>query len=174
MDRNNKVNKNSKNSGKNSNKSTKNNSKKVMGIKLDVTNILLIVVILLVIYFVFFDNNKMSFPKLHGHRHKKEGFKNSENNVAVNGKTTLVLFHADWCGYCKRFMPTWNKAKSELQNNNVVLRDFEADENPDIMEENNVSGYPTLKLFKPNGKVVNYEGDRSLSNLGDFINNNSK
>ena len=71
-------------------------------------------------------------------------------------------------GYCKRFMPTWNKAKSELQNNNVVLRDFEADENPDIMEENNVSGYPTLKLFKPNGEVVSYEGDRSLSNLADL------
>ena len=172
MDRNNKANNKAKNNSKNSNKSSaKKSVPSVMGVKLDITNILLLVVVGLVIYFVFFDKNKMKFPKLHGHRHKKEGF-NNHGNVAVSGKSTLVLFHAEWCGYCKRFMPTWKEAKSTLQNNNVVLKDYEADENADIMKANNVSGYPTLKLFKADGEVVNYEGDRSLGDLQRFINEN--
>ena len=178
MDRNNKNSKNNakaKNSGKNSNKSSSRRSTpKVMGFKLDITNVLLLVVVGLVIYFVFFDKNKIKFPRrLKGHSHKKEAF-NNQGDVAVAGKTTLVLFHAEWCGYCKRFMPTWKKAKSTLQNNNVVLKDFEADDNADIMKANNVNGYPTLKLFKSDGEVVNYEGDRSLEDLQEFINENKK
>ena len=41
---------------------------------------------------------------------------------------------------------------------------FEADADKEVMEENGVSSYPTLKLFKKSGEVVEYEGDRSKHN----------
>jgi hypothetical protein len=99
MDRNNKNSKNSKNSkpanNAKNNKSTSKRQSKPMKMNLDATNILLGVVIILVLYFVFFDkNHKLS---LYNHRHKKEAF-NNKNGVADDGKTTLVLFHAEWCG----------------------------------------------------------------------------
>ena len=172
MDRNSKSNSSSRNNTKKSvRKSVRRNNSKFVGIEMNLTNILLFIVVCLVIYFVFFENNKMTFPRLGGHRHKNEGFNNS-NKIAVAGKSTLVLFHAEWCGYCKRFMPTWKDAKSKLQNDDVVLKEFEADEDSEVMKANNVSGYPTLKLFKSNGEVVNYEGDRTLKDLEKFIKKN--
>ena len=33
----------------------------------------------------------------------------------IEGKKALVLFHADWCGHCKNFMPEWDKISSEVE-----------------------------------------------------------
>lgn len=165
---------NNANNKKASSKSTRNNSnvvnKVVKNVKnMDMTSILLVVIIVLVIYLVFFDD-KMP-PRLYKHNHHKqennEGFNN--NSLGESGKCVLVLFHAKWCGYCKKFMPTWEKAKSSLQSDDVVLKEFEADEDSDVMTENNVKSYPTLKLIKKDGGVVEYEGERSMESLESFL-----
>ena len=141
-------NSNNKKSSSNSNRNNNIVTKITKSVKkMDTTTILLLVVVVIVIYLVFFDGKKMNI-RLFNHRHQQgnEGFNN--NSLAEKGKTVLVLFHAEWCGYCKKFMPTWNKAKSSLQSSDVVLKDYEADTDKEVMKENNVSSYPTLKLFK--------------------------
>lgn len=140
--------------------------------KMDTTSMILIVVVLILLYLVFFDGKKHKV-QLYNHRHQRnrEGF-NNNNSLTEEDKCVLVLFHAEWCGHCKNFMPTWNEAKTSLQSSDVVLKDFEADTNKEVMKENQVSSFPTLKLFKKNGEVVEYEGERTLEALGEFIEKN--
>ena len=164
---------NNANNKKSSSNSTRKNNNVVNKViknvkKMDMTTMLLLVVVVIVLYLVFFDGK---IPKLFNHRHQRrnEGFNNS---LTQADKCVLVLFHADWCGYCKKFMPTWNKAQSTLQSSDVVLKDFEADADKEVMKENGVSSYPTLKMFKKNGEVIEYEGDRSLEDLDRFIKEN--
>ena len=141
--------------------------------KMNITSMLLIVVVLIQLYLVFFDGKKHKV-QLFNHRHQRnrEGFNNNNNSLTEEDKCVLVLFHADWCGHCKNFMPTWNKAKTSLQSSDVVLKDFEAETNKEVMKENEVSSFPTLKFFKKNGEIVEYEGDRTLEALEEFIEKN--
>ena len=46
----------------------------------------------------------------------KEGFESNAEELeqTISGKKALVLFHADWCGHCKKFMPEWNKISNEV------------------------------------------------------------
>lgn len=140
--------------------------------KMNITSMLLIVVVLILLYLVFFDCKKHKV-QLFNHRHQRnrEGF-NNNNSLTEEDKCVLVLFHADWCGHCKNFMPIWNKAKTSLQSSDVVLKDFEAETNKEVMKENEVSSFPTLKFFKKNGEIVEYEGDRTLEALEEFIEKN--
>ena len=51
----------------------------------------------------------------------------------------------------------------------MVIAELDADMYRELASEYDVHGYPTLKLFQ-SGAVVAYEGDRSLENLVEFVN----
>lgn len=94
-------------------------------------------------------------------------------------EVTLALFHAEWCGYCKRFMPTWEETVSQLNNtktNNgkkIKCVAVEADKDKDVMKEYNVGGYPTIMVLRPNKTPVTFEDDRTLEKLAAFVNENA-
>ena len=87
-----------------------------------------------------------------------------------NDSPVVVLFHAEWCGHCKKLMPVWNELKGVYGSN---LLDFEESSMPDIIKNHNVNGFPTIKYLptginNPNG-AIDYEGDRSYESLKEFI-----
>ena len=49
------------------------------------------------------------------------------------------------CGHCKTMMPEWNKLKSQYKGN-IKLEDYE-NINPQIMKDNGVEGYPTIRYY---------------------------
>jgi thiol-disulfide isomerase/thioredoxin len=72
--------------------------------------------------------------------------------IPVGGKKTVALFHANWCGYCKKFMPHFESAMAELNGNsdmNLVLVDH--DQNEGLSKKYDVSGFPTVVLISPDG-----------------------
>lgn len=94
-----------------------------------------------------------------------------------DSKVKVTLYYAQWCGHCKRFLPEWNKLKALLasQNNkindyDVVLADYEESANPDIMNKENIQGYPTIKI-EFNNKKTDYEGERTTDKLVEHIKN---
>lgn len=75
-----------------------------------------------------------------------------------SGKPTIVLFYADWCGYCKRFAPIFNdivKTRKFKSNLSVAFVNGTLPENAKYMAEYKIEGFPTVYMvnFKENEKV---------------------
>ena len=72
----------------------------------------------------------------------------NERNFNENIKTGLKLieFYAPWCGYCQKQSNVIN----ELSENNIWIGLVNADENPNLVKEYKISGFPTFLLFKNN------------------------
>ena len=103
-----------------------------------------------------------------------EGFENDNNKLKViQGTCKIVLFHATWCGYCKKFMPHWDQFKkingSTLNGKKIELVEVESSEK-ELINENDIQGYPTVKGMRDDGSVVVFEGDRTLEGLKEFAN----
>ena len=68
------------------------------------------------------------------------------------GKPVAVLFYADWCGFCKRFAPTFaelQKDKDLKKKYNFVYVNSEDPESRKYMQQYKVTGFPTLYLVNP-------------------------
>ena len=110
----------------------------------------------------------------------KEGFESTpdEFEQSISGKKALVLFHAEWCGHCKKLMPEWDKASEEvksMENENVMLVKVECgnpkkdETHADVMNKYNIKGYPTIISFDESGQHSEYNGERSKSGMLSFL-----
>ena len=102
------------------------------------------------------------FTHIDSREYMLEGFDGDSNN-----DTKLILIYADWCGYCKKMKPEWDKLKSEFGENRCI--DIESES---ITEEHRklykFEGYPSLFKDK-NGDISPYEGDRTYSALREAL-----
>uniref|UniRef100_H2YZQ8 Thioredoxin domain-containing protein n=1 Tax=Ciona savignyi TaxID=51511 RepID=H2YZQ8_CIOSA len=96
-------------------------------------------------------------------------------HVAVD--VTFVMFYAPWCGHCKRLAPTWEELASadfsEL-GAPVKIAKIDCTAHNHICQTFEVTGYPSLLLFKDGDKVAKYRGNRSKDDLKSFILQNAK
>ena len=65
-------------------------------------------------------------------------------------------------------MPEWNKLKSQYKGN-IKLEDYESTANPQIMKDNGVKGYPTIRYYN-NGTKEEYSGGRTAEEFIKFLN----
>lgn len=88
----------------------------------------------------------------------------------------ILLFHADWCGHCQKFMPTWtnmiNDKKATKNINFVSYRDDEIDGLPENITQmygkNFIEGYPTIRI-NIRDDSYNYMGQREPREIYKFI-----
>lgn len=66
---------------------------------------------------------------------------------------TLIDFWAEWCGPCKMITPMINELAAEFDGKATIGK-VNADENQDLLAQQNVSSLPSLLVFK-NGEEVN-------------------
>ena len=112
-----------------------------------------------------------------------EGFSNlgyGPANLTPNSdEVTLALFHAEWCGYCKKFMPTWEETVAQLNNTTtkngkkIKCVSVEADKNEAVVRKFNVNGYPTIMVLRNNKEPVTFDDERTTKNLASFVENNA-
>ena len=62
-------------------------------------------------------------------------------------KLLLVDFFAEWCGPCKVQAPILKQAKDALGEKVRIIK-IDVDKNPQVAQQFNVQGVPTLILFK--------------------------
>ena len=111
------------------------------------------------------DTNKLTGQNnmqtnMHGGKNKYEDYKK---------KPILMLFHADWCGHCHHFMPTFEKLRHEYVNKDLLNVVKISDKNKELVSEYQIGGYPTIKLF--DGKQFHeYNGGRDINNIRDYVN----
>lgn len=102
--------------------------------------------------------------------------------MSINIKTTL--YHANWCGHCKTFMPEWKSLAADMdgkkiKHNNVIFSHaaFEESALRDSKEDATVNGepvrgYPTIKIsIEKNGatKEFEYNGKRRKDEIASYL-----
>ena len=72
-------------------------------------------------------------------------------NRAMKSKNPFIaLFFADWCGYCVRFMPKYQKIADKYKSDyNFVMINVDDPDNKEIIEEYIPSGFPSLFIIDP-------------------------
>ena len=72
---------------------------------------------------------------------------NFDSEVVNFGGITVVDFFADWCGPCRKMGPILEEVEQELSSN-VKFAKINTDNNIEIAKRYQVSGLPTLMVFK--------------------------
>ncbi|KAK9478506.1 thioredoxin-like protein [Lipomyces japonicus] len=98
--------------------------------------------------------------------------------VLDDDKDVLIEFYATWCGHCKNLAPKYDELGSIVWNDadlksKITIAKVDAPNN-DVPDD--VRGFPTIKLYPAGDKEnpVDYEGDRTVQSLSDFVNKYGK
>ena len=95
-------------------------------------------------------------------------------DVAAPSVPTFTMFHATWCGHCKRAAPAFEEWKNggdlTVGDQKVKLEMIDADSGSPKMKAFNVAGYPTFCLQTPDGTITEYKGKREVAGYLEFLN----
>ena len=96
--------------------------------------------------------------------------KSELDKYILNNKYVISIFHADWCGHCKRFLPVFNEAsKYKIISNNWKLLKIPCTKYPSICNAFSIEGYPTIKIYKDSQEMKGISPPRDLENFLEFL-----
>lgn len=93
---------------------------------------------------------------------------NWESEVLKHDGLVLVDFWADWCGPCKMIAPIIDQVSIEMEN--VKVCKLNVDENQATAYKYQISGIPTMIVFKGGKAVDQVVGFTSKDRLKDALN----
>ena len=91
-------------------------------------------------------------------------------NYIKNYNNIISLFHVDWCGHCKQFLPILDQASSyKILNKKWIFLKINCSKYPHICTNLNIQRYPTIKIYRQK-ELVYTEPPRELIPLIELLN----
>lgn len=88
----------------------------------------------------------------------------------------MILFKAEWCGYCKQFMPVFTELSKNYRGD-VIFAVIDIDANKELLMTINsflygykVQGFPTVVMYNNGYYEETYQGPRTINNLVNYLN----
>ncbi|KAK5108624.1 hypothetical protein LTR62_008115 [Meristemomyces frigidus] len=81
----------------------------------------------------------------------------------------LAEFFAPWCGHCKALAPEYEEAATELKSKSIALAKIDCTVEEELCKTQDVSGYPTLKIFRGASNVQPYGGPRKAQAIVSYM-----
>jgi thiol-disulfide isomerase/thioredoxin len=92
-----------------------------------------------------------------------------------NGCVTFAMFYAEWCPHCQTAKPEIQKLEdllnaknSEINNIKVKVERINCEDEKELANKYNITGYPTFKLLTNNG-VHEYEGGNQSNQFLEYL-----
>ncbi|RDW74738.1 protein disulfide isomerase PDI1 [Aspergillus mulundensis] len=95
--------------------------------------------------------------------------KETFNDFLAENELVLAEFFAPWCGHCKALAPQYEEAATELKAKNIALVKVDCTAEEDVCKEQEVTGYPTLKVFRGPNVVKPYAGARKTKDIVSYM-----
>jgi hypothetical protein len=132
------------------------------------TKYVLIAVVIIGILYLLYKNRSESLSSESSSKQKSED--NNQKNKKSN--TKLSVYYTNWCGYSQRFNKDLDDGLENAINKlNVPVERVDCEKNKNLCESLGIPGYPTVLLHKED-KIIQYNGDRSKTDLLNFVTNN--
>ena len=85
-------------------------------------------------------------------------------------KKVMIFFKAEWCGYCNKFKPDYERLAQS--SGDTMFATVDADEQKELLQDinsflygYNVQGYPTLVLYENGYYKSTYAGQRTYDDI---------
>ncbi len=98
--------------------------------------------IICIIIFLFFTGINLQAQNGIQKLNDKVAFK----TAVANNENVVIIFAAEWCGYCKDFLPKAEKITADYEN--VRFFKINYDENRALFRAENIEATPTVQLYK--------------------------
>ncbi len=80
----------------------------------------------------------------------------SMDKALKTGKPIVAWFYVDWCGFCKKFAPTFDeitKDKNFKENFAVAFVNCSDEKNQKLIEEYKIEAFPTVYMINPKNNM---------------------
>ncbi|CEH15440.1 Thioredoxin/protein disulfide isomerase [Ceraceosorus bombacis] len=97
----------------------------------------------------------------------------SDFSTSTSKGMWLVEFYSPSCPHCRHFAPVWQDVV-EVQEHLALTADFHMSRVNcltfgDLCNEQNIEGYPTLKLYADSKYIEDYTGKRKYDDLTSYV-----
>jgi len=89
-------------------------------------------------------------------------------------EVNMILFYTEWCPHSQRALKVWNTFEGKhrgltINGHKVQFVKYDCDKHEDKADEFNIQGYPTIKLVKENGEIIEFDAKAEEETLMEFL-----